>query len=97
MDNVTIGKVTMKAEVNVNLTAEQWQLYTRSMKCDNAARSLNARMNKLFRTCDTPEEIQDGMWSVQSMYSSYGAIDTEPSYVIRCIIREVFGENCLNA
>lgn len=76
--------------MNLPKTADDWQLYTCSMKCGTAARSLTAALKRALKT-ETVAEAQEIWYAVASKFSSYGATDTEPRDVAYTIIDEHFG------
>ncbi len=70
-------------------TGEDWQLYTSSMKCGTAARSLTAALKRGIKTGD-PRKAYD-IWSAASIkYAAFGAADTEPRNVALDYIEQHF-------
>lgn len=80
--------------VNVPSTGEDWQLYTYSMKCGNAARALTAALVKALRIIDqhaakgyaptsrgAEKLMGDMIYPVMNKYAEFGACDTEPRNV----------------
>ncbi len=82
-----VAKVT-----KVDVSADEWQLYTRSMDCKQVARSLN-RQFKYFCNVkgSTPEYVLEQMNKIRDQFSEFGAADTEPRYVLQDLINQVFG------
>ena len=76
----------------LDLTAEQWDLFTNSMDCTEAANALNETFKAAFNSGRDAMEIRTIMEIIQSNYSNYGAYDTEPTQVIEALIRKVFPE-----
>ena len=87
MKTLTLSTCT----VSVPTTADDWELYTSSMKCGNAARALTAATIRVIKTIDayaqkgyapTPEGAsklyREIIEPVMSRYSKFGAYDTEP-------------------
>lgn len=83
-------------------TGADWQLYTYTMKCGRAARALTAALKKAAKAC-TPNAqggrkmsaeaaLEKYMYPVMSKYSSFGAYDSEPSYVARNYLERISGE-----
>lgn len=90
MKNFSILSRSVKVECS--LTAEQWQLYTYSMKCGNAARALNAAVKRAARTEGTKPGFYREVEKVMCKYSKYGAYDSEPTWVLDEIADEIYGE-----
>ena len=92
----------------VNLTAEDWQLYTATLgrKTYPIAQKLNNNLNKFIRQSenwDTPLlekaiTIREKMYKVMYEYKEFGACDTEPETVLVCTIEKELGlpENSLS-
>lgn len=80
-------------------TGDDWQLYTCSMACGRAARSLTAALKRVIKAMDTMrplnaqnvlKEMDKHLDPVMHKYAEYGAYDTEPRYVARrAIVRAV--------
>tara|TARA_Y100000310_G_scaffold16010_1_gene16067 strand:+ start:76 stop:414 length:339 start_codon:yes stop_codon:yes gene_type:complete len=78
--------------IDIPTTGNDWQLYTSSYSCGEAARKLTVALKKAMRFFNkglggnqaVPNLLGDA-WriveNVQREYSQYGATDTEPSYV----------------
>ena len=77
--------------VRVPNTSKDWELYTRTMKCGNAARALTAALVKALRVIDqhaskgyAPTErgaaklMNEHVYPVMEKYAKFGAFDTEP-------------------
>lgn len=84
----------------VKLTAEEWQLYIKSMDCSKVTKAINKRLNDLIRQGRKkiatgnhhPEKIakavESDMFYFMKRYEKYGAIDTEPLNVLHKVIRK---------
>ncbi len=84
----------------VKLTAEEWQLYTKSMDCSKATKAINSRLNAFIRQGRKkiatgnhhPEKVakavESDMFYFMERYGKYGAIDTEPLNVLHKVIRK---------
>lgn len=63
-------KALRRKRFTVPKTADDWQLYTASMKCGRAARSLTARLNKVVMQIlgmtqkDAAEVLEEYLWRV---------------------------------
>lgn len=77
----------MKIKVIVDIgklpeTGDDWELYTHSMKCGRAARSLTAALKRAITACaggsSTYEAMKCHFFPVASKYADYGSTDSEP-------------------
>lgn len=87
----------------MRMTANDWQLYTCSMKCGAAARALTKELNRLLKNaqCEilkNPEkrvsaakQVRKEMFKFMDGYSKYGACDTEPEWACVDMINKVLG------
>lgn len=78
--------------VDVNLTADQWGLFTHSMDCTEAADALNRAVEDNVNLGFDREEVEEEVYKVMNTYSDYGANDTEPRTVLTNIIDELYAE-----
>ena len=78
--------VTKRVVMNIALTADQWQLFTASMKCGTAARALNSTFNDLSKRGATRDEFVTVMDAVMQKYSNYGACDSEPRWLLEDLL-----------
>lgn len=91
MMNLEITPRVRKPRVKCSLTAEQWQLYTSSMKCGTAARKLNAAVRRSFKAAKSREEFVAMMDEVRFQLRDFGASDTEPRCVVEDIADALYG------
>lgn len=89
MLNVTFTK---KVTAQVNLSAEDWQLYTSSMDCEAAAQGLNRGIEDAIGTSSTVNEAYKKFCKVANAFRAFGAADSEPQYVAEDILTKAFGE-----
>ena len=83
--------ITIERKVTVNLTADQWQLFTVSMNCTQAAKALNRAASEGLSLPTASEAFAH--WEITSdRWANYGAADSEPRWVMRDLIAQVFGE-----
>ena len=87
-----------------NYSAEQWELYTCSMNCNEAAKALNIALDTALKIhipklagIATRQQIavsiMDDVGEVMSEYSRYGAYDTEPRAFLRSILYKKIGDD----
>jgi hypothetical protein len=74
------------------LTAEDWQLYTASMDCGNAALELNQTFTGAVNSGFGRRQVRELMAIVMHTWREYGAEDTEPRSVVGDLVDRVFGE-----
>lgn len=80
-------KITIKLE----LTADDWQLYTASTNCTKAAMALNKAIETAVNTGLSRYEVERAANVAMRANDKYGATDTEPRWVLNDILDEVFG------
>jgi len=89
MDGLKV--VSVSAAVDCSLTAEQWDLYTTTKNCGDAAFEINREVCKCARECPNKQSFLTAMFRVLAKYSDYGAYDSEPCWVLRCVAAEIYG------
>jgi hypothetical protein len=76
MKNVTITK-----HITLNLTAEDWDLYTCMDNIEYVAKDLNTHVSDIFNSNDAPTAFTKAS-AVLEEYSEFGAADSEPRQVL---------------
>lgn len=76
--------ISMKIEVRLNLTADDWQLYSDLAGRDKAAEGLNRGIERLL-AAGNPEAYE----TVLRQYGKWGAMDSEGYYVVEQIYDRV--------
>jgi len=96
MQNVTISlknvTITRSVKATVKLTADQWQLYTCSMECGEAADGLNQAAEIAIASSSSTAEAMQMMDEAFSKYSKFGAADSEPIHVAVSLFQQAFGD-----
>ena len=82
--------LNMTVKIDPKFSAEDWQLYTASMKCTRVANVLNSNLKKLVNAGYGMDWVEREMHKVMVRYSSYGAYDTEPIWVLTDILNQVY-------
>lgn len=82
--------VTKKVVLEVNLTGDQWELFTNSMDCTEATTALNSTFNLLSAAGATKDVFRKEMESVMSKYSEFGASDSEPRWKLEDLLEMQF-------
>ena len=82
--------LNMTVKIDPKFSAEDWQLYTASMKCTRVANSLNKSLKTLVNNGNTREYVYDSMITIMAHYSNYGAYDTEPIWFLDCVLNQVY-------
>lgn len=78
--------------IDVNLTADQWGLFTHSMDCTEAADALNQVVEDNVNLGLDRDEVEVEVYKIMDTYSDYGASDTEPRVVLTSILDELYAE-----
>ncbi len=79
-------------EVKVNMSADQWELYTSMRGANIIAANLNRKFERCVRNGLSAEETYNVMSKMMSKYGKFGASDSEPRYHLDCLIRKVWPE-----
>ena len=74
----------------IRLTADDWQLFTASMDCTQAAAALNLAAQKALNT-GSPNRAWAIFREAQDEWMEYGAADTEPRNVFQDLMEEFYG------
>jgi len=77
--------------VEVNLTADDWELFTSMDGADDVAEALNSSFKSLVNAGKSRDDVEVEMEKVMSEHSSFGAIDSEPLWMLRQLLTDVFG------
>lgn len=86
------GTITKTVQMNVRLTAEDWQLYTASMDCDEAAEGLNVAASMAL-SCGDPKRAVEIFRKARNEWAEWGAYDSEPGHEWADLFTEAFGED----
>lgn len=75
-------------------SADDWELYTCSMPCDEAAQALTAGLEKAIEACASGdrtgyEALKEHFYPVARRYADWGACDTEPTGKAEAIIDRI--------
>ena len=76
----------------VHLSAEDWELFSDQAGAEEAARALNKALEQAVNEKRSAEEVIQHMESVMDAYAHLGARDSEPEYVLRHLVAEVYGK-----
>lgn len=88
--------LTLRREVNVDFTADQWQLYTASFPAAElaaAAQRLNQSLEAAVNSGADRSTVYSTMQTVMNELSSFGAADSEPIWFLQDVMEEIYGEN----
>ena len=88
MLNITITKT-----IRVDLTAEDWGLYTTAMDCLFVARELNYTLAGSLNGGMGRQETEAGMGEMMRRCARFGADDTEPREVLAQVLDAWFGSD----
>lgn len=86
-----LTKLNRKTTVQPALTARDWQLFSDMTGVNLVAQTLNEKLAELVNAeGSTPESVMKGMAPFMRTYSSFGATDSEPRWVLQDIIEAVY-------
>lgn len=91
MNGFRVKSRRMVADVEVNLTPREWQLFSMGAST-NAALTLNAAALVALRE-PTREDAWKVIMPVMETYADCGACDTEPRSVFSEMLDEVYGRD----
>jgi hypothetical protein len=87
------NNVKVKSTVTVDLTPDEWQLYTSSFprqEIERIADFMNKRFNHAYNQGCTKEELRKYMYEIMGLFDKYGAYDTEPLGVLEDLIEKIY-------
>lgn len=85
--------VQMSAAININLSAQQWDLYTESFPrhtIEKVATYLNNRFNQGYNRGMKKEQLSGFMNDLMETFSVYGANDRESRKVLEMLLEKVY-------
>jgi hypothetical protein len=74
--------VTVRTQLDIQLTAEDWQLYNVTGR-DHAAFTLNRGIEQALNLAENSEQGYTNAHAVMCRFAKWGATDTEPMAVFR--------------
>lgn len=83
--------IEIKRRVKLSLSAGEWQLYSSMPGAKKAARSLNAAVAKAINASADKRSGYQAACQAMVPFADFGAIDSEPRYVLQDIIDKVYG------
>lgn len=89
------GKVEVQRQTRItgiNLSADDWQLYTRKKGADGVAKQLNEGFQTVVNSGKSREEVRSWMGKLMTRLRGWGADDTEPHYVLRDLLDHIYGK-----
>ncbi len=84
------AKLAMSVSIKPSFTAEDWQLYTVSRPCEEAAAKLNEALAAAVNAGMTRRQVEERMDEVMSELARFGAADSEPANLLAEILDRVF-------
>ena len=84
------NKLNKRVLVNVNLTPDDWDLYTSEPEVERVAEYLNTRFNDCVNAGWARDLVQRTMYKEMNLYKHWGAFDTEPRSVLEELLDGVF-------
>lgn len=86
-----IDIIPARYNVEINYTAEDWELFTEMQGVDRVAKRINAELVSLAAEGLSREEFLMRGEEVLGTYSDYGAADSEPAYHLCKITQAIYG------
>lgn len=87
-----IQNLTKTVQINAKFTAKQWQLFTCSYDCTQAAMELNEALMAAVNAGDARNIVESKVYSVMRKNAYYGAADTEPRWFLNDVLDQIYGE-----
>lgn len=84
------NKLNKRVTVDVKLTPDDWDLFTREPEVERIAENLNEKFNLCVNSRLTREETARNMQKEMWLYRAWGASDSEPLYVLEQLLNEVY-------
>jgi hypothetical protein len=94
LDGITEIDHDPDQKVTVELTPWEWELSTASMECELAAEALNTAATKAM-SCGNHADGADIWEAVALQWQEYGALGTEPRYVIATLLNARYGQSII--
>lgn len=82
--------VTVSKQATLALSADDWDLYTSSMDCSQAAQAINEAIQTAFNRGDSEAEVRRRATAVMQQYADYGAMDTEPRGMLEAVLEYLY-------
>lgn len=91
MNTTSRDGIIMERQVHLNLTADDWELYTESKDCTNAANAINEAIETAFNSGADLPTVRKAAWKVMHAYRFYGAEDSEPLWKLDHLLNQLYG------
>lgn len=78
-------------DVKINLSAQEWQLYTSMEGAEEAAQRINCAAEEAMRTNDR-DAAETAIFAAMRKERSFGATDSEPIHVLWHLLDKVYGK-----
>lgn len=88
-----IDKVKVKKTISLDLTAEDWQLYTIIPGAAIAASQLNNCIESAVNAGLSEREVYRNAYEQMRALSKFGATDTEPMWVLEKLLKLIYGDS----
>jgi hypothetical protein len=84
--------LTITRTARVQLSADEWQLYSSQPDCDLAATALNHAAEVAIGSSDSIDEAMNKWMPYARAHREFGATDSEPYWVAIDLFRRAFKE-----
>jgi hypothetical protein len=85
-----VAKLAMSVSIKPTFTANDWQLYTVSRPCEEAALKLNEALAAAVNAGMTRAQVMRRMDVVMTELREFGAADSEPSHLLDEVLGHIF-------
>jgi hypothetical protein len=82
--------ITKKPQATINLTADEWDLYSHEPGAEEAACAMSDALQDAINTSDTEAEAQAKAWPTWKKYADLGATDSEPMWKLERILQKAY-------
>jgi len=84
-------QLNMTIQIDPQFTANDWQMYTCSMDCTEAANSINRVLKEAVNSGVDRYAVETLVHREMGRQAKFGAADSEPYWFLEQILNECFG------
>lgn len=83
--------VTIRKQVTLTMTADDWSLYDSLPLVEHAADLINQAIEQAFNRGESLHDVRVAAEKVMGEWADYGATDTEPLEILGRLLEELYG------
>lgn len=92
-----LKNLNAKVKVNPTFTVREWELFSELSGVEAAAAKLNQTLMQAINADDsTYSSVSDKMNKVMWELRRFGAADSEPGYLLSCVLERVYEHDSVN-